>query len=98
MICVLFCSNRIYTAELTAEDIAQCHQYSALAAKYQAAKQAGHSLQDVLKGITSKSEIQFATQIYNDIDAQYSTTEIRRVLFQQCAKSFSVYRENELAS
>lgn len=95
---ILLNIHTIDAAELTSEDIAQCHQYSALAAKYQAAKQAGRSLQEVLKDIKTESEIQFATHIYTDIDTHYSITEIRRILFKQCAKSFSAYRENERTS
>jgi hypothetical protein len=85
-------------AELSKQDIMQCHQFSGLAAKYQIKKQSGISLEDALKDIETSSEINLAKQIYKDFDQSYSPGLIRRQLFDECAKSFAEYRENERTS
>ncbi len=90
--------STIQAAELSQQDIVQCHQFSALAAKYQRKKQTGISLEDALKGIDILSEINLAKQIYKDFDQNYSPALIRRQLFEECAKSFAELRENERTS
>ena len=85
-------------AELSQADIMQCHKFSALAAKYQTKKQAGISLEKALKDIVLPSEINLAKQIYKDFDQSYSPALMRKQLFDECAKSFAVFRENERSS
>jgi len=84
-----------YAGDITDDDFSQCHHYSSLAAKYQAAKQADKSLDEILVGVDDRAERQLATQIYQEVDQRYRPSEIRKRLFDQCLKSFAVMRENE---
>jgi len=98
--CLTFWSiiSTVQAAELSQQDIMQCHQFSSLAAKYQIKKQSGISLEDALQGIDITAEINLAKQIYKDFDQSYSPALIRRQLFEECAKSFAEFRENERTS
>ncbi len=88
----------VQAAELSQQDLMQCHQFSALAAKYQIKKQTGISLDDALHGIVLTAEISLAKQIYEKFDQSYSPSVIRKQLFEECAKSFAEVRENERSS
>lgn len=93
-----FMLSPTYAADITEEDMSQCHTYSSLAAKYQAAKQAHKSLDEALQGVDSLSEKLLAEKVYSDIDESYRVSEIKRKLFEQCVKSFAQMRENERKS
>lgn len=84
-----------YAADLTEEDMSQCHTYSSLAAKYQAAKQAHKSLDEALRGVDNPNERLLAEKVYSEIDQSYRVAEIKRKLFEQCVKSFALMRESE---
>ncbi len=87
-----------YAADLTEDDMAQCHTYSSLAAKYQAAKQAHKSLDEALQGVENPSERILAEKVYSEVDEHYRVPEIKLKLFEQCVKSFAQMRENERKS
>lgn len=95
---LLSAASMSYAADLTEDDMSQCHHYSSLAAKYQAAKQAHKSLEEALLGVDDGAERQLATEIYDSIDARYGVAEIKLELFQHCVKSFAQMRENERKS
>jgi len=87
-----------HAAELSQQDIMQCHQFSGLAANYQSKKQAGISFEEAIKNSTTSAEAHLAKQIYDSFDSGYSPALIRRQLFNECAKSFATVRENERTS
>jgi hypothetical protein len=87
-----------HAAELSEQDIMQCHQFSGLAANYQSKKQAGISIEEAIKNSATPAEVNLAKQIYDAFDSGYSPALIRRQLFDECAKSFAAVRENERTS
>ena len=84
-----------HAADITEEDMSQCHHYSSLVAKYQAAKQSHKTLDQALSGVDNPSERLLAEKVYSDIDVNYRVSDIKRKLFEQCVKSFALMRENE---
>jgi hypothetical protein len=52
----------------------------------------------VLSNTQNENEKRLAIKVFEDIDGSYHVAEMRKVLFQQCAKSFATYRANELRS
>jgi hypothetical protein len=91
-------SGSVFADELSVEDLTQCHHYSSLATQYHIAKQQGQTLEQVLSNTQNENEKRLATKVFEDINGSYHVSEMRKVLFQQCAKSFATYRANELRS
>jgi hypothetical protein len=96
--CLSLSLSSVYAGDLTDDDMSQCHQYSSLAAKYQAANQAHKTLDEALEGVDDQAERSLASEIYSAIDPHYGVAQIKMELFKHCVKSFAQMRESERKS